>query len=282
MSKLIDRGPSTKGWHFHQDFLICPRLWAFNHLGDKPESPLALPLVRGILVHCGLAHHYKRLQLKAQGDDPGEYLAPVDAVRALAQREFEATENVLWHDLEEVAATLVAEYGWHYGKDEGWEVLQVEDQIEATIEDGNKSWLYTQRPDMVARRSDGKVFIWDHKCVSNLTQSGARRKLSGQFLGYRMLGTLLYGKDFGGVLMNLVGASTKKVAFKREYMASTPWSDLQFTRTIKYANRMIEGLKQQNLPAAEWPAVYTEYACFRYNKLCDHHATCTHGPGERK
>tara|TARA_R110000796_G_scaffold221006_1_gene337066 strand:+ start:2014 stop:2880 length:867 start_codon:yes stop_codon:yes gene_type:complete len=282
--KLIDRGPSRKGWHWHQTFMVCPRLWALHYLEpDKEKEPRKMsdPLVRGTLVHCGLAHVYKRLQLVAQGLEPDEYMRPYSAIRALAKKETAASGDPIWEDWSERCQSIITHYNLTWGDDTDWEILNVEDEIEVYIEDAGRKHQYTQRPDMVARRrSDGKVYIWDHKCVATLHRSGARRQLSGQFLGYRVLGQSIWGEEFGGVMLNLVSFDNKtgKVSTRREYVKAAPFGDQHFTRTIKWVNRAIEMFKKTDLPAAEWPGAHTEYACWRYNTPCEMAHVCNYGP----
>lgn len=59
--KLIDPGPSRRGWHRLQSVLKCPRYAAWSafereHGNERCPSPA---LIKGSLMHIGLAHHYQ-------------------------------------------------------------------------------------------------------------------------------------------------------------------------------------------------------------------------------
>ena len=84
MKHLIDPGPSRKGWHRLAKVLRCPRLYALSYNVEHRTSdePPAEPLIKGSLMHVGLAHHYAQ---KSDLYDDVDIYSPADAVEALAQ-----------------------------------------------------------------------------------------------------------------------------------------------------------------------------------------------------
>ena len=131
---LLDAGPSEAGFSRLAAFKRCPQMYAYKHLlGLELED--AAPLIKGSLIHVGLAHIYKRFALSAQGGNsgpgPASYHDWPDAVRLLAE-DFERgapgrprREALKWVPL--VQQTLA-----HYLAAHGHEtpqVLLVEEQI---------------------------------------------------------------------------------------------------------------------------------------------------------
>jgi hypothetical protein len=79
VTKFIDAGSSGEwGWHATETAMRCPQLFAYHHRITPP--PLAggdrAPLLRGSLVHQGLAHHYARMQAAQEGKDPDIWATP--------------------------------------------------------------------------------------------------------------------------------------------------------------------------------------------------------------
>lgn len=65
--KLINAGPSERGWHRIESVMRCPRLYAWEHSG-LIERQISEPLARGSLIHVGLAHHYQRMKENQLGE----------------------------------------------------------------------------------------------------------------------------------------------------------------------------------------------------------------------
>ena len=72
MAKLLDAGASTHGWSTYGAVLQCPQKYAWTHIlppeqGGGRQLKESPPIIRGSLIHTGLAHHYRRLQAEQQG-----------------------------------------------------------------------------------------------------------------------------------------------------------------------------------------------------------------------
>lgn len=157
--KLIDAGSSGEwGWHATEVALRCPRMFAYlyrmpkNHGPDEADRPA---LLKGSLVHQGLAHHYARIQSAQSGRDPEEWARPDVAIEACA-------EKLGKHSLKYVsdAKEAVRQYAARWAT-ERLDVLHVEEVFKSEI----AGYRFTQRFDLVVREPDGKVWILDHKCL---------------------------------------------------------------------------------------------------------------------
>ena len=204
--KLVDAGPSERGWHQFEQANRCMRWWAFNHVPPTIAFPMSAPLVRGSLFHLGLAHHY----ISAKTDTSGyNYYEPSDAIAVYANEQAKSTgstsEANLWLEHIEPVQKAVAAYQLYYSSCD-WKTLEVERELRAYIprlEPDTEPFLYTQRADLIAEDSGGGVWIVDHKTCYRIDSKTLRQHiLSGQFLGYHVLGRQKYGRRFRGVIIN--------------------------------------------------------------------------------
>ena len=144
-------------------------------------------------------------------------------------------------------------------------------------------YLYTQRADLIVQhRKTGKVFIVDHKTASRPIPDIMRRHaMTGQFLGYRMFGSLHYKDSFGGVRVNAirildddqVQSTLLKPQFKRPILERVIDSHTKLKTTIIHAERLI----RQYAQAETWPHALHETACWAYGG-CPMHDVCQYGP----
>ena len=207
--KVIDAGSSGEwGWHATETALRCPQLFAYTYRLKVLGKTDSEPLLRGSLVHAGLAQHYKRAQA---GEGADEWATPEVGIRETAEKLGTSAAKYV-----DQAIAIVNGYIGHYWT-EKLDVVDVEEVYSAEI-DGRK---FTQRLDLVAREPDGKAYIYDHKCVGRIDQKTVTRyTLSGQFLGMAMFGREVYGADFGGVKLNLISADG--TGFKRAMVDPAP------------------------------------------------------------
>ena len=150
---LIFTGPSPRGWHRLQLFLECPQRYAWNYIaGLKGINEDAPPLVKGSLVHLGLAQHYAQIREKQNGRDPKLYFDPIEAIDVM----IEAKPH--WKEHGELAKRVIDAYLLKW-RNERFKVVAVEELLEAEIE----GYRFTGRMDLVVEDSAGKVWIIDHK-----------------------------------------------------------------------------------------------------------------------
>ena len=81
MGILLETGPSPRGWSRLQTAQQCMQKYAYKYedplLERSSESPA---LIRGSLIHLGLAHHYSRMKAEQNGEDPKKILEPKSAI----------------------------------------------------------------------------------------------------------------------------------------------------------------------------------------------------------
>ena len=280
--KYLNAGSSGEwGWHATELALRCPQLFAYHHRckgaqmnGDRGA------LVRGSLVHQGLAHHYARRRSEQAGGDPAEWMDPVAAIiRCAEELEARGEKSKAGHYVES-ATNIVLDYLEHY-RSEALEVLHVEDVFETTI-GGHK---FTQRLDMVGRRSDGKVYVYDHKTTGFYNAKIPERyTLSGQFLGMHNFGAQVFGSDFGGVIINVLacGAASSPTArgattFTRVPPNPAPNAQRLFTISVLEARERVEKLDREGVDPWRWPKVLSEQVCITAYGKCEGFDLCRWG-----
>lgn len=276
---LLDAGPSERGWHQFEVAARCMRLWAFRHK-DGLEFPVTEPLVKGSLLHIGLAHYY---EIKKSG--PGDLYEPFDAIKELARREAEKAERkfsykgaaALWRNsVPEVCAAL-DEYMLYY-HDCSWKVLEVERELRAHIpkESGDSTFLFTQRADLIVEDPAGFKWIVDHKSCYRITSKTLRQHiLSGQFLGYQVFGRRMYGDKFGGVIINRVKLSSP-FGVDRTTVEPAPAAVAGFIRMLQATDARIERW-QGHEDSMDYPPAFSDQICYGKYGQCSAFELCRWG-----
>jgi hypothetical protein len=277
--KILNAGSSGEwGWHATELALRCPQLFAYHHRlkGVQLERDRT-PLIKGSLVHQGLAHHYARMQNAQGGRDPDEWAVPDVAIEACADAlNAEAGDHEAWRFVD-MAKQAVREYVAHYATEE-LDVLSVEEVFSANIA-GRR---FTQRFDLVVRlRATGKVLIFDHKTTGRISgRVSSRYTLSGQFLGMAMFGRELWGDGFGGVIINLVGLPQgpgERSEFDRVSNDPAPHALRLFPLSVQHARERIEALDASGVDPWEWPKALSEQTCITPYGKCDGFNLCRWG-----
>lgn len=266
--KLINAGPSERGWHRIESAMRCPRLYAWEHSG-LVERQISEPLARGSLIHVGLAHHYQRMKENQSGGDPEQWYTYEDAIQALAQ--VESNTSPLWEKLVPLAVDVCSAYinNWLH---ESWRILEVEYELRAKV---SGKYLYTQRADLIVEDPDGKVWIVDHKTAYRIVSKTLRQyTLDGQFIGYQMFGRAKYGERFAGVILNRIKASPK-YDFDRRPIEPAPAALKDFVPSLIEAERRIE--TWQGKEPREWPMTLTNQVCYGKYGQCDAYNLCRFG-----
>jgi len=262
---LIDTGPSPRGWHRIELFLTCPMRYYWRKVAGVEDPPRA-PLVRGTLGHAMLAHHYAQQVAVLRGLDPATFYSALEASQIIADRYGDLGQRCRADALrgfERYRSTYVAE---------NFEVIGIERLLETRFE----GFLYTARADLIVKvASTGKVWIYDHKVVGRIDDRTFRRyTLSGQFLGLHHLGIANYGRDFGGVIINVVGCNDGKL--ERAAPAPAPWALVRFPKNVAMAERRIADLEGAG-DVSLWPMATSEHACVGPYGFCDFFDKCRWG-----
>ena len=118
--------------------------------------------------------------------------------------------------------------------DDDWEILDIEID---TICPLSNSVEWQGILDLVVRRSDGLVYFVDHKTTAKKVDSSyysAGFDNSQQMTSYTWMGHMLYGDEFGGIIIN-AAQSTKTIPYKfaRFPIVRDDWQLEQFVRHIE-------------------------------------------------
>jgi hypothetical protein len=259
-------------------------------------------LVKGSLIHYALAQYFRRLQAQQRGEPIDVWMEPKLAIDVCAQREAEQDnavghEGKMWldyvphiQDCFEYWEATFAETGPKY-----WKVLGVEEELRCSVSkpwlasgespivtpspgEGNVKptdggYLYTQRADLIVM-IQGKVYVVDHKSTSRpIPKYDDARALSGQMLGYEMLGNLHAKDKWGGVILHYLQVSDKgEFSFDFKSAARAPAVD-DFAETILYAEEVYETA----IRTGRWPKAYSEHICWTRYGPCPKYSLCKHG-----
>ena len=232
------------------------------------------PLIKGSLLHIGLAHYYIRKQRERwyeehpAGGSADDYYTPADAVRKLAI--LGAKEATTAH----AAALQAYEARWQHCT---WEPVMVEEELRAHIPKYNQegSFLFTQRADLAVKDSDGTYWIVDHKSCYRIESKTLRQHiLSGQFIGYQLFGRKKWGEKFGGVIVNRVKLSGD-YGFDRTTLEPAPSAIRRFAKNLALQEHMVDMFEGK--PPIEWPAVYSDQTCWGKYGKCDAFELCQWG-----
>ena len=237
-------------------------------MGPRPKGvETRAPLIRGSLVHAGLAQHYRRMQARQEGEVESDWATPEAAIDSCA---LELGPAAAEHAAEMKSA--IDKYRWNWST-EKLEVLAVEEVFSMQV----GTYKFTQRMDLVAQEQDGKVWIYDHKTTGRLSkQVGERYTLSGQFIGMQTFGREMFGEKFGGVKMNLIGLSDP-VQFSRQLPDPAPAALGGFKLAVLHARERIAALDASGLPGGDWPQALSEQVCVTAYGKCDYFDKCRFG-----
>ena len=284
MSKvLIDPGPSRNGWHRLQKALRCPRLFALSYRTEKAgvgRVP-SVPLIKGSMLHIGIAHHYAILQAKQREEDPDQYYSPLDAIAELVTRQPEPHRSAWQEHLSDVQSVML-QYQTHW-MGEKWNVEAIEKELKVNVfdEERGKTLFFTQRVDAVWRDpKDGKWYFVDHKTAARWSKPKLMKySMNGQMIGYQMIGSKMFGDEWGGVLLNVIEWPKKGgvASFHQTQVEPAPYSVSKFKDTVIQAERMIE--MYENRDPLDWPGAHHDAACWPYD-ACSHYETCQWGSPE--
>ena len=264
---LIYTGPSPRGWHRLQLFLECPQRFAWKYRSEKaPERPESPPLIKGSLIHLGLAQHYAQVREMQEGRDPKRYYDPSEAISILADAKPE------WAPYADLAKEVVTAHQLRW-QHERFRVIGVEELLDGVVE-GHR---FTGRMDLIVEDSAGKVWVIDHKTTGRL-QSKQREfySVSGQILGYQTLGRMRYGERFGGMRLNMIqhGGSFQ---FERWDVRPAPHLLARWPSAVADAERRIAALDAEKRPVNQWPVAPSELVCYHRYGACDFIEACRWG-----
>lgn len=272
---LLVTGPSPRGWHRSQTAAECLQKYAYTYLykveGKEDTTADRTPLVRGGLLHLGLAHYYMRMRCRQRREDPDLYYTPAEAIRLYAS----IVKGLYLQHAEDLVECLAA-YEEHWKDREHYQILHVEELFQATI----GGYLFTGRLDLVVVDSRDQVWAFDHKGTGRIEPKHKEfYAMSGQLIGYRWLVKNVYGARFAGLRVNLIQHGNNNFKFERPPMSPTPHLNSRFTQTIIDIEKRIEAVEAEGRPVDQWPLAMNEMTCFGRYGACPHTDKCRWGIG---
>lgn len=269
--KLLNAGQSPFGWHRIQKFMHCPTKYYYSYIANEPRGSASSGLIRGSLLHTGLAHHYAIMKAHQNNEDHNLY-QPMSAMMIQAEEEGE-----VWNDEVEHCVEVLAEYmhdkqvkEW----EQNWEILHVEDVFAMNIEE----YELTFRADLVARnKTDNRVYIIDHKTSGQIrTDTTKGYEASGQVIGFHVLGERIWGNDFGGLIINYVQhggkRKTPKIKFERQSVTKSESHIKTFAQSVYFYRKLIEHYKDKDVK--HYPRVQSEFTCMHKYGSCEYYDKC--------
>jgi hypothetical protein len=301
--RLLFTGPSPFGGHRYALFELCPRRYGLTHevypmpVRDAAGTLISAPhvdadpeaeesggqweLIRGTMIHTGLAHHYARLRARQKGDEATLNLLyePADAMEALCAQEVARNpfDRDLWHDALSIGTTVLKGYAAKYA----FEKIRVEAVEEVFVmEFGDSLAPYTFRLDLGVRDSAGKVWMMDHKTTTRIRDyHNFTYGVSIQFQAYAIAGQSIYADSYGGVSLNMIECGDKgSVHFVRPDLPAIPGFLAGFAARIEALYLQMQDLVVRGVPPSLWPKKPGYSSCRAFGKVCPYYERCRLSP----
>jgi len=266
-NKILETGPSPRGWHRLQSMLECPQKFAWQYeLGVSTFNDESPALIKGTMMHMALAQHYFRIKNIDEGKDPDEFMPPKKALQA------KGAANHLWAPYVDQLSDCLDTYLDFWGE-ENWKVLEVEKL--AYVKMGNN--LFTGRFDLIIEDKAGRVYVMDHKTTSRIQAAQAKYYgISGQLIGYSYIARSIYGDKFAGVILNQI-QHTGKMKFKRISLPPAPNLIQEFPNIVADTERRIAELQAEKRDPTRWPKAINELTCYSRYGPCPFMDQCKWG-----
>lgn len=276
---ILNTGPSPNGSHKTEVAMRCLRQRGWDyHTEQEPGRPWhSDATARGTLVHVGLAHYYRRLQAKQQGDDPEKWYSPETAVALMPQIEGNHHDKItLAKHVPEVLDALqgyYADYAHEKIKVIAVETVVMFDNIPGMGGPGEPP-AKTARIDLIYE-SGGRLYFMDHKSAGRITKEHKwQYSRAGQILMLRWLGAGL-GDKFGGVVLNLVQVGGQGNKNERPVLDPVPGFMVSLPMALVFWDKLRLAFEDSGLPPEMWPASPSEHTCRgRYASRCPHWQKC--------
>lgn len=246
---IIDPGQSSSGWHRLSCFIECPRIFGFKEILGLVPKIMSSPLALGSATHSGVGAHYLGLPFEKGFENPDRS----------------------WAYKVPIARDICQAYVRHYIR-EPFKVLDVEREFVVRI-NGRK---FTRRIDLVVLLR-GKIIFIDHKTAARprarFTNVAHEAALFTQQLVGEATAPRIYGKEFGGVWLNVLG-SKEPFEFIRKPLHFPPEILRTAVSSLSYWLESAEAMAQSSLSPWDYPHSWECQG--RYSK-CDYWDLCKRG-----
>lgn len=283
--KLLNAGPSPRGWHRLQLAAECLQRYAWTYESPDEKAKFSSPaLAKGSLIHLALAQHYARMRaaqapkstmLGVETESPDDWMTPQDAVWLVAKAEGQEAYAQLAIDAYEA-------YQAFYADDmEEWKILEVEQLMSTKIAG---KYLLTGRLDLVIEDVGGRVWGIDHKTGGRITkQHKEYYGISGQLIGYEHMAREKYGDRLAGFMVNFIQhGQAPEFKFSRIEIARRPHLEGHFVQSVVDIEESIERMQASGREYDAWPKAMSELVCFHRYGPCAHVDKCRWGKGAKK
>jgi hypothetical protein len=304
---LIDAGPSGAGWSSRESQLTCPQRHAYiKLLREHPDVYAASladneALIKGALVHVGLAHYYTHVQGRQNNWDTSGFFTPADAIAESARRHDRERAMTFGHSAEaDVRDEQESESAWtrhvelaqetlnayaddHYN--ERMRILAIEHRVEHPVE--GESFLgtrirttYTVRIDLIGQNPDNSVVFIDHKTTYKVDERKKRGfGLLGALMGHHVIGRRAYGDNFAGVRLNMIGLRPGSQRFKRFPPEPAPFAMGEMEQQLIDRQAIIDQLDASGRDPWRYPKALSEQGpCEDRYGPCPFRDLCRWGP----
>ena len=296
--KLLNAGSSGRGWSWRESLLRCPQKFAYRNILKIDEGSKE-PLIKGSLVHIGLAHANVEL-LCEQNGWVNEHMPWRDAIAEQALQEDQAIGyGEAWQQWVELATGATGDY---LAQRVAPRVIAVEHRLEMWIDaDGNlvdppadakkrssmatdprlallgPPYLHTTRIDLLEQDQMGRFWVADYKTCYRID---ARKRdgfaLSGQILGLTRWGAQTYGADFGGSALQMLCLIKKGDRFPRVIPSPAPWALGEWGKTVVESEERLARLIDKD--PMGWPKTFSEQGpCMDRYGPCSYRDICMTG-----
>ena len=295
---LIDAGSSGRGWSWRESLLRCPQQFAYRHMLSFEEGSRE-PLIKGSLVHTGLAHANAELVAEQHGLT-NTFLPWRDAIREQALREDqEIGYGDSWQKWGDLATETVGAY---LAQRERPHVVAVETRINLWFDangelvepptDANERlamatdprlalkgppYLHTARIDVLEQDRYGRKILVDYKTCYRVD---ARKRdgfaLSGQILGLTLWGSHTYGHGFGGTVLQMLRLTDGRERFPRITPSPAHYALASFGKSVVESEERLARLLTKD--PMEWTRVFSEQGpCMDRYGPCSYREICMTG-----
>jgi len=266
-NKILDTGPSPRGWHRLQSMLECPQKYAWQYeLGVSTFNDESPALIKGSMMHMALAQYYYRKKNEQEGKDVDEWMEAKAALQA------KGVTEAFWGPYVDQISDCYDQYLDFWGQ-EDWTVEEVEKLAYCRIGDH----LFTGRFDLIIKDKHDKIYVMDHKTTSRIQANQAKYYgISGQLVGYAYMAKAIYGDRFAGVILNQI-QHTGKMKFKRINLPPAPNLIAEFPQIVMDTEKRIKELQTDDRDPTKWPKAINELTCYSRYGACPFMDQCKWG-----
>lgn len=265
-------------------FRRCPQAWYWGYrLGLRPKGEESDALWLGTGVHLALAEWY--LPGRERGLHPAQTFSiwAGDSIREMqanyAERDREWYDQPKFVDGRELGIAMLEEYIDHYGQDDDWDILHIEQSFTVLVVAAKEhiANFHGTFDGVVRDLSDGRVYLLEHKTAAQIQTSflalddqaggylavaNAILRKEGHLKGSERIAGIIYNylrkslpdprpENAQGQKLNLDGSISKKQpapAFLRETIERAPGEDKRQMERLAAEVEVMQAMRRGEIP----------------------------------